>query len=163
VTGDVRLLYDPYSAPPSTGGDAAFCRHLATTRPLREIPATGRPENWPPLIPGIPAADPRRSGALGQKSALPIRSRSVRVPTPSDSISPPCAIRWPALRRREWRLRTHGSESNRLGKVLKDAGLPVTVFGARATTHNRINADLGMPDDPATQALFEFLDKALKK
>jgi hypothetical protein len=29
--------------------------------------------------------------------------------------------------------------------------------------HRKINANLGLPDDPATKALFEFLDKALKK
>jgi arylformamidase len=55
------------------------------------------------------------------------------------------------------------AQARRLGNVLKEAGVPVTVFGARETTHNRINADLGKPDDPATKALFEFLDKALKK
>ena len=49
-----------------------------------------------------------------------------------------------------------------MGKVLKDAGVPDTVFGARETTHNKINADLGKPDDPATKALLEFLDKSLK-
>jgi hypothetical protein len=36
------------------------------------------------------------------------------------------------------------------------------VFGARETTHNKMDADLGKPDDTATKALFEFLDKALK-
>jgi acetyl esterase/lipase len=55
------------------------------------------------------------------------------------------------------------AQARRLGSVLKDAGVPVTVFGARETTHTRINADLGRPDDPATKALFEFLDRALKK
>ncbi len=55
------------------------------------------------------------------------------------------------------------AQAQRLGNVLKDAGVPVTVFGARETTHNKINADLGLPDDPATKALFEFLGKALKK
>jgi hypothetical protein len=35
--------------------------------------------------------------------------------------------------------------------------------GARETTHNKLNADLGLPDDPATKALFAFLGKALKK
>jgi acetyl esterase/lipase len=55
------------------------------------------------------------------------------------------------------------AQARRLGNVLKDAGVPVTVFGARETTHTRINADLGRPDDPATKALFEFLDRALKK
>jgi acetyl esterase/lipase len=55
------------------------------------------------------------------------------------------------------------AQAQRLGNVLKDAGVPVTVFGARETTHNKINADLGLPDDPATKVLFEFLDRALKK
>jgi acetyl esterase/lipase len=55
------------------------------------------------------------------------------------------------------------AQALRLGNVLKDAGVPATVFGAKETTHNKINADLGKPDDPATKALFEFLDEALKK
>ena len=55
------------------------------------------------------------------------------------------------------------AQAQRLGNVLKEAGIPVTVFGARETTHSKINADLGSPDDPATKALFEFLGKALKK
>ena len=55
------------------------------------------------------------------------------------------------------------AQAVRLGNALKEAGLPATVFAARETTHNKINADLGLPDDPATKALFEFLDKALKK
>src|SRR6266481_1289757 len=49
------------------------------------------------------------------------------------------------------------AQAQRLGNALKDAGIPVTVFGAKETTHNKINADLGLPDDPATKALFEFL------
>ena len=55
------------------------------------------------------------------------------------------------------------AQAQRLGNVLKEAGLPVTVFGARDTTHTKINADLGLPDDPATKALFEFVGEALKK
>jgi arylformamidase len=55
------------------------------------------------------------------------------------------------------------AQAVRLGNVMKEAGLPATVFGARETTHTKINADLGKPDDPATKALFEFVDKALKK
>jgi acetyl esterase/lipase len=55
------------------------------------------------------------------------------------------------------------AQAQRLGNVLKDAGIPVTVFGAKETTHNKINANLGTSDDPATKALFEFLDKTLKK
>jgi acetyl esterase/lipase len=55
------------------------------------------------------------------------------------------------------------AQAQRLANVLKDAGVPVTLFGGRETTHNKINANLGLPDDPATKALYEFLDKALKK
>jgi acetyl esterase/lipase len=55
------------------------------------------------------------------------------------------------------------AQAQRLANELKEAGVPVTVFGARETTHNKINADLGLPNDPATKALFGFLDKALKK
>ena len=54
------------------------------------------------------------------------------------------------------------AQAQRLANVLKEAGVPVTVFGAKETTHAKINADLGLPDDPATQALSAFLDKALK-
>src|SRR5712692_1753884 len=52
------------------------------------------------------------------------------------------------------------AQAQRLGNALKDAGVPVMVFGAKETTHNKINADLGLPDDPATKALFEFLGKS---
>jgi CubicO group peptidase (beta-lactamase class C family)/alpha-beta hydrolase superfamily lysophospholipase len=51
------------------------------------------------------------------------------------------------------------AQAQRLGNVLKEAGVPVTVFGAQETTHNKVNADLGKPDDPATKALFTFLDR----
>jgi arylformamidase len=55
------------------------------------------------------------------------------------------------------------AQAQRLGNVLKDAGVPVTLFGGKETTHNKINADLGLPDDPATKALDEFVGQALKK
>jgi acetyl esterase/lipase len=55
------------------------------------------------------------------------------------------------------------AQAQRLGNVLKEAHVAVTVFAARETTHSKINADLGRPDDPATKALFDFLDRALKK
>jgi len=55
------------------------------------------------------------------------------------------------------------AQARRFAKVLNDAAVPVTVFGARDTTHGRINADLGKPDDPATKALYAFLGGALKK
>lgn len=55
------------------------------------------------------------------------------------------------------------AQAMRLGNALKEAGVPVTLFGGRETTHNKLNADLGKPDDPATKALYEFLEKALKR
>lgn len=54
------------------------------------------------------------------------------------------------------------AQAFRLGAVLKEAGVPVRVFAGRETTHNLINANLGVPGDPATVALWEFLDKAMK-
>jgi hypothetical protein len=54
------------------------------------------------------------------------------------------------------------AQAQRLANVLKSANVPVTLFGARETTHNKINADLGSPDNPATTALFEFVEKALR-
>lgn len=50
------------------------------------------------------------------------------------------------------------AQARRLGAVLQAADVPTTVFGARETTHNKLNADLGLPDDPATEALFKFLE-----
>jgi arylformamidase len=49
------------------------------------------------------------------------------------------------------------AQARRLGAVLQEAEIPVKVFGARGTTHSKLNADLGLPDDPATQELFKFL------
>jgi acetyl esterase/lipase len=54
-------------------------------------------------------------------------------------------------------------QARRFEATLKDAGVPVKNFGARETNHNRINAELGLPDDPATKALFEFIETALKQ
>ncbi len=55
------------------------------------------------------------------------------------------------------------AQAQRLASVLKSAGVTVRVYGARESTHNKINADLGLPDDPGTKALFEFVGEALKK
>jgi len=50
------------------------------------------------------------------------------------------------------------AQAQRLTNVLKESEIPVTLFGARETTHNKLNANLGEPDDPATQALYKFLE-----
>jgi arylformamidase len=55
------------------------------------------------------------------------------------------------------------AQAQRLGNVLKENDIPVTVFGARETTHSKVNADLGKPDDAATTAMFGFVEKVLKK
>lgn len=49
------------------------------------------------------------------------------------------------------------AQAQRLSAVLKAANVPVTVFGASESSHNKLNADLGLPDDPATKELFKFL------
>ncbi len=54
------------------------------------------------------------------------------------------------------------AQAKRLAAVLREADIPVTVFGASETTHSRINADLGLPDDPATRELFRFLGPLLE-
>jgi acetyl esterase/lipase len=55
------------------------------------------------------------------------------------------------------------AQAQRLASALKGAGVHVGVYGARESTHNRINADIGVPDDPGTKALFQFVGDALKK
>ncbi len=54
------------------------------------------------------------------------------------------------------------AQAQRLGTVLTDAGIPVTLFGGRDTTHSRLNENLGTPDDAASKALFEFVAGVLK-
>jgi len=54
------------------------------------------------------------------------------------------------------------AQAFRLGTVLKEAGVPVKVFGAREATHNSVNANLGTPGDPATKELYAFIDGTMK-
>jgi acetyl esterase/lipase len=54
------------------------------------------------------------------------------------------------------------AQAQRLANALKEAGVSVTLFGGRETTHNKLNADIGLPDDPGTKALDEFVVAALK-
>jgi arylformamidase len=55
------------------------------------------------------------------------------------------------------------AQAERLENVLKTAGIPVKLFGAKDTTHSRINENIGVPDDPTTKVLFDFVAEALKK
>jgi len=41
--------------------------------------------------------------------------------------------------------------------VLKDAGVPVRLFGAKDTYHTKLNDDLGLADDPGTKELTQFI------
>jgi arylformamidase len=54
------------------------------------------------------------------------------------------------------------AQAQRLAVVLKGAGIPAKDFGAKETYHSKINTDLGLPDDPATKALFAFVAEVLK-
>lgn len=55
------------------------------------------------------------------------------------------------------------AQARRLAAVLEGAGIPVQVYGARESTHDKINADIGLPEDPGTKAVFEFVARALKR
>jgi acetyl esterase/lipase len=55
------------------------------------------------------------------------------------------------------------AQAERLEAVLKDSGIPARRFAAKETNHSKLNENLGLPDDPPTKALFEFVDEALKK
>jgi acetyl esterase/lipase len=54
------------------------------------------------------------------------------------------------------------AQAQRLASVLKSAGVPAKVLPVRESTHNQINANLGVPGDLATKELFTFVDGALK-
>jgi len=55
------------------------------------------------------------------------------------------------------------AQAKRLGNVLQEASIPVTIFGAKDSGHVKLNDDLGLPDDPATKALTAFVTKVMKK
>ena len=55
------------------------------------------------------------------------------------------------------------AQAERLEAVLKDAGIPAKRFAAKETNHSKLNENLGLPDDPPTKALFEFVGEALKE
>jgi acetyl esterase/lipase len=57
----------------------------------------------------------------------------------------------------------NNAQAQRLSTVLREANVPVTLYGGKETNHNKINNDLGLPDDPGTKILFTFLGDVLKK
>ena len=54
------------------------------------------------------------------------------------------------------------AQARRLGAVLQTAGISAKVVG-RETTHEGLNDAIGVPDDPVTKAVFEFVADALKR
>ncbi len=55
------------------------------------------------------------------------------------------------------------AQSQRLAKALQEAGVSAKAFPAEGKNHTTINADLGMPDDEPTKAVFEFLEEVLTR
>jgi len=50
------------------------------------------------------------------------------------------------------------AQARRLEAVLKEAEIPARSYGKRDSNHSRLNNELGLPDDPATQEFYKFLD-----
>ncbi len=50
-----------------------------------------------------------------------------------------------------------------LAEVLRESNIPVKVIPCPGKTHETLNADLGLPGDEPTKAVFAFLDGLLKK
>jgi arylformamidase len=55
------------------------------------------------------------------------------------------------------------AQARRLAAVLKEAEIPALAYGAKDTNHSKLNDNLGVPGDPATKALDEFVAGMLKK
>jgi len=50
------------------------------------------------------------------------------------------------------------AQARRLATVLKEADVQVKAIGKSDTNHRRLNNDIGLVDDPVTEAFLEFLD-----
>ena len=50
-----------------------------------------------------------------------------------------------------------------LANALQVAGVPVQVVAAEGKTHLTLDSDLGLPNEASTKAVFDFLDRVLKK
>lgn len=55
------------------------------------------------------------------------------------------------------------AQAQRLHNTLKAANLDSTTFGARDTTHSRINEQLGEAENPVTKAVDEFMTRTSKE
>jgi arylformamidase len=57
----------------------------------------------------------------------------------------------------------NSAQAQRLGAVLKQAEIPVTVLGGKDTNHSKINGNIGTQDDAVTKELAGFVAKILKQ
>jgi arylformamidase len=55
------------------------------------------------------------------------------------------------------------AQAERLAAVLKGAGISAKLHGAKDSTHSKVNEDIGLPEDPGTQAIFAFTAESLKQ
>jgi len=55
------------------------------------------------------------------------------------------------------------AQALRLRDALLAEGIPAKTYAAKDTDHEKLNARIGLPDDPVTKVLYEFMDEALKK
>jgi acetyl esterase/lipase len=55
------------------------------------------------------------------------------------------------------------AQARRFAAVLEKAAVPVTVVGVRETTHNKLNDQLGEPQDTATKALWTFVREVVPR
>lgn len=53
------------------------------------------------------------------------------------------------------------AQAYRLWQALDIAGIPAQIYGAEDTDHVKLDRNIGLPDDPSTKVLYEFLDKVL--
>jgi acetyl esterase/lipase len=54
------------------------------------------------------------------------------------------------------------AQAYRLWAALDQAGIPAKLFGAEGTDHVKLDQDIGVAGDPATQVLFEFTGQVLR-
>jgi acetyl esterase/lipase len=57
----------------------------------------------------------------------------------------------------------NSAQAQRMANALKEADVPVKLFGGKETNHNRLNDNLGLPDDAAWKAVLDFVAECLKK
>jgi len=55
------------------------------------------------------------------------------------------------------------AQANWLGDVLKKSDIAVRMYGGRDTNHSKLNDELGVPEDPGSKALFEFVAESLAR